>query len=108
MAESLIGIPCGSTPLLKVGGSTAHLQTDSFFVTGMQCGGCTIKLSLALRMLAGVDDVQISLASGEVTVVYDAALVSPARIQETVIGTGFGTAGVAATNGHDPRSDQCG
>ncbi len=84
------------------------MQTDSFFVTGMQCGGCPSKLSLALRMLNGVDDVQISLASGEVTVVYDPILVSPPRIQEAVIGTGFGTAGVKATNGHDPRPDQCG
>lgn len=84
------------------------MQTDSFFVTGMQCGGCTIKLSLALRRLSGVDDVQISLASGEVTVAYDPALVSPVRIQQTVIKTGFGTAGTNATNGHDPRPDQCG
>jgi hypothetical protein len=52
--------------------------------------------------------VQISLASGEVTVVYAPALVSPPQIQETVIKTGFGTAGVAPTNGHDPRPDQCG
>jgi copper chaperone len=85
-----------------------NLQTDSFFVTGMRCGGCTNKLSLALRRLSGVDDVQISLASGEVTVVYAPALVTPPQIQETVIRTGFGTAGVNATNGHDPRPDQCG
>ena len=85
-----------------------NMQTDSFVVTGMQCGGCTIKLSLALRMLSGVDDVQISLASGEVTVVYQPTLVSPTQIQETVIRTGFGTAGIRATNGHDPRPDQCG
>jgi copper chaperone len=52
------------------------MQTSSFFVTGMQCGGCANKLSLALRTLNGVDDVQISLASGEVTIVYDPALVS--------------------------------
>ena len=55
--------------------ASGNLQTDSFFVTGMQCGGCTNKLSLALRRLSGVDDVQISLASGEVTVVYAPALV---------------------------------
>jgi copper chaperone len=84
------------------------MKTDSFFVTGMQCGGCTIKLSLALRMLSGVDDVQISLASGEVTVVYDPALASPSKIQQAVISTGFGVAGVPATNGHDPRPDHCG
>jgi len=84
------------------------MQTDVLFATGMQCGGCTIKLSLALRQLSGVDDVQISLASGEVTVVYDPALVSPAQIQECVLRTGFGTAGMDATNGHDPRPDHCG
>jgi copper chaperone CopZ len=55
-----------------------------------------------------VDDVQISLASGEVTVVHAPAQVSPAQIQQAVIRTGFGTAGVNATNGHDPRPDQCG
>ena len=88
--------------------ASGNLQTDSFFVTGMQCGGCTNKLSLALRSLIGVDDVQISRASGEVTVVYEPALVSPPQIQETVIRTGFGTAGVNATNGHDPRPDQRG
>jgi copper chaperone len=87
---------------------SGNLQTDSFFVTGMQCGGCTNKLSLALRSLSGVDDVQISLASGEVTVVYEPALVSPPQIHETVIRTGFGTAGINATNGHDPRPDQSG
>ena len=92
----------------NVRGGAGHIQTDSFFVTGMQCGGCTNKLSLALRTLSGVDDVQISLASGEVTIVYDQTLVSPARMQETVIRTGFGTGGVNATNGHDPRPDQCG
>lgn len=84
------------------------MLTDSFFVTGMQCGGCTIKLSLALRTLRGVDDVQISLASGEVTVVYDPGLVTPHQIQAAVINTGFGTAGMDPTNGHGPRPDQCG
>jgi len=84
------------------------MQTDSLFVSGMQCGGCPIKLSLALRKVAGVDDVQISLASGEVTIVYDEARTSPAALTEAIIRTGFGAAGIAATNGHDPRPDQCG
>jgi copper chaperone CopZ len=84
------------------------MQTDSFFVTGMQCGGCTIKLSLALRLLSGVNDVQISLASGEVSVVYDPDRVSAEQIRETVIDTGFGTAGMAPTTGHDARPTQYG
>jgi len=44
------------------------MQTETMTVTGMLCGGCPIKLSRALREVAGVEDVQISLASGEVTV----------------------------------------
>jgi copper chaperone CopZ len=35
-------------------------------VTGMICGGCPIKLARALKEVAGVEDIQISLASGEV------------------------------------------
>jgi len=85
-----------------------QMQTDTLFVTGMQCGGCPIKLSLALRQVPGVDNVQISLASGEVTIVYDDTLTSPAALLETIIRTGFGAEGVAATNGHDPRPDHCG
>ena len=47
------------------------MQTDTMNVTGMYCGGCVTKLELALNRIVGVDNVQISLASGEVTVVYD-------------------------------------
>jgi copper chaperone CopZ len=74
----------------------------------MVCGGCTIKLAYALRQDAGVDDVQISLASGEVTVVYDESRTTPPALEEIVIRAGFGVHGVAATNGHDPRPNQCG
>ncbi len=77
-------------------------------VTGMVCGGCTIKLGYALRRDAGVDDVQISLASGEVTVVYDELRTTRTVLEEIVIRSGFGVHGVAATNGHDPRPSQCG
>jgi copper chaperone CopZ len=77
-------------------------------VTGMVCGGCTTKLAYALRRDPGVDDVQISLASGEVTVVYDEGRTTPAALEEIVIHTGFGVHGVAATSGHDPRPNQCG
>jgi copper chaperone CopZ len=84
------------------------MRTTLMNVTGMQCGGCVNKLSLALRRLQGVEDVQISLASGEVTVRYDETHSSPANLQEAVIATGFGVDGMDATNGHDPRPNQCG
>jgi copper chaperone CopZ len=58
-------------------------------VTGMQCGGCTTKLSVALYASEGVSDVQISLASGEVSVRYDQQLTTPTRLNGVVIRTGF-------------------
>ncbi len=84
------------------------MRTDTMNVTGMSCGGCINKIELALNRIVGVDNVQASLASGEVTVVYDEAQTSPTALEERVIGTGFGVHGVAATNGHDPRPDHCG
>jgi copper chaperone CopZ len=84
------------------------MQTDTLIVTGMQCGGCVNKLALALNRIVGVGDVQISLASGDVSVRYDEARTSPAALNEAVIRTGFGVDGVAATTGHDPRPTYCG
>jgi copper chaperone len=84
------------------------MQYETMTVTGMECGGCPIKLSLALNSVSGVNDVQVSLASGEVTVRYDENLTSIPRLKATVIKTGFGVDGVRATNGHDPRPDYCG
>jgi copper chaperone len=84
------------------------MQTEMMNVTGMQCGGCQTKMSLALNGSAGVEDVQVSLASGQVTVRYDERLTSPPQLKAVVIRAGFGVDGVAATNGHDPRSDHCG
>lgn len=84
------------------------MQTTTMCVDGMQCGGCVNKLSLALKQVTGVADVQISLASGQTTVRYDERKTSPAALNETVIATGFGIDDVVATNGHDPRPNCCG
>jgi copper chaperone CopZ len=84
------------------------MRTETMTVTGMQCGGCPTKISLALNEATGVTDVQVSLASGEVTVRYDEERTSPAQLKVVVIKTGFGVDGTAATSGHDPRPDCCG
>ena len=84
------------------------MQTDMMNVTGMQCGGCPIKLSSALRQSIGVEDVQISLASGEVTIRYDDTRTSPSQLKEVIVRTGFGVDGIAVTTGHDPTPDHSG
>jgi copper chaperone len=84
------------------------LQTEMMDVKGMQCGGCPIKLALALNQSVGVDDVQISLASGEVTVRFDEQRTSLSKLKDVIVSTGFGVGGIPATNGHDPAPDHCG
>ncbi len=84
------------------------MQTDSMNVTGMQCGGCSTKISLALNALTGVEDVQVSLASGQVTVRYDEQRTSPQQLETAVIRSGFGVNGMNATDGHDPQPNACG
>ena len=84
------------------------MQTETMTITGMQCGGCATKISLALIEASGVTDVQVSLASGEVTVRYDEEHTSPVQLKAVVIKTGFGVDGTPATNGHDSRPDCCG
>ncbi|MGO9935563.1 MAG: heavy-metal-associated domain-containing protein [Steroidobacteraceae bacterium] len=84
------------------------MQTEMMNVTGMKCGGCPIKLSSALKESVGVQDVQISLASGRVTVRYDEMRTSPSLLKDVIVRTGFGVDDIAATNGHDPKPDHCG
>jgi copper chaperone len=84
------------------------MQTETILVTGMKCGGCSTKIALALNQITSVTDVQVSLASGAVTVRYDERHTSPTELKAVVVKTGFGVDGVASTNGHDPRPDHCG
>jgi copper chaperone CopZ len=84
------------------------MQTATMNVTGLKCGGCPIKLARALKEVVGVTDVQVSLASGELTVRYDESDTSPQNLHAVVVRTGFGLDGIAATNGHDPRPNYCG
>jgi copper chaperone CopZ len=57
------------------------MQYETMTVTGMKCGGCPIKLSLALNGVSGVEDVQVSLASGEVTVRYEENITSAPQLK---------------------------
>lgn len=84
------------------------MQTDTMNVTGMKCGGCTNKISAALNEVVGVEDVQVSLASGEVTVRYNEQITSPQSLSAVVVSTGFGVDGIPATNGHDPNPTHTG
>ena len=66
------------------------MQTEHMKVTGMTCGGCTKNVTHALRAIAGVGDVKVSLSDGEATVQYDERVTSPDQLKLAVTGAGYG------------------
>ena len=78
------------------------MQTQLLKVTGMTCGGCTTNVTHALKAIAGVGDVKVSLSAGEATVQYDERVTSPDQLKSAVTGAGYGV-GVASA-GHEPQA----
>lgn len=66
------------------------MQTETLKVTGMTCGGCTSNVTRALKAIAGVDDVKVSLSAGEATVQYDESTTSPDLLKSAVKDAGYG------------------
>jgi|JI8StandDraft_1071087.scaffolds.fasta_scaffold1620265_1 copper chaperone len=79
------------------------MQTEHLKVTGMTCGGCTGNVTRALKAVAGVSDVNVSLSPGEATVRYDEQRTSPGELKSAVTGAGYG---VGASDA--PRGCHCG
>ncbi|SCL37199.1 copper ion binding protein [Micromonospora pallida] len=50
------------------------MATETYQVQGMTCGHCVSAVSSELGAVDGVTDVQVDLASGQVTVTSDAPL----------------------------------
>lgn len=65
------------------------METLSFDVGGMHCGGCTGKVRNALSQLAGVRNIEVTLNPGNATVVADPARVTSAEIESTIRGLGY-------------------
>jgi copper chaperone len=66
------------------------MQTELLKVSGMTCGGCTSKVTQALKAINGVGDVKVSLSASEATVQFDEHLTSPAQLKSAVKGAGYG------------------
>jgi len=66
------------------------MQTEQLKVTGMSCGSCSSNVTGALKAVAGVSDVQVSLSAGEATVQYDERLTSPEQLKAAVKDAGYG------------------
>ena len=65
------------------------MQTLSFDVSGMTCGGCTGSVQRALSKIDGVSHVEVSLRSGTAAVVVDPERVTSAQIEAAIAGLGY-------------------
>ena len=84
------------------------MQTEQLKVTGMTCGGCTSSVGHALKAVKGVNDVQVSLATGEATVQFDERLTSPEQLKLAVQHAGYGIDTTNPSNAPKSKGGCCG
>ena len=65
------------------------MQTHSFDVSGMTCGGCTGSVQRALSQIDGVSHVEVTLRPGVATVKTDPSRVTPAQIESAITRLGY-------------------
>ncbi len=65
------------------------MQTLSFDVSGMTCGGCTGSVQRTLSKIDGVSQTEVTLRPGVATVVADPDRVSSAQIEAAIAGLGY-------------------
>ena len=65
------------------------MQTFSFDVSGMTCGGCTGSVQRALAQIDGVSHAEVTLRPGLATVVADPAQVTPEHIEAVITRLGY-------------------
>lgn len=56
----------------------------------MTCSGCVNSLTQALKLAAGVNEVNVVLSTGEASVQYDEHITSPEQLKLAVINAGYG------------------
>lgn len=65
------------------------MQTLSFDISGMTCGGCTGSVRRALSRIDGVSHAEVTLRPGAATVVVDPDRVTSAQIESAITGLGY-------------------
>ena len=65
------------------------MQTTTLKIRGMTCGGCVASVQRVLADLDGVARADVSLASNEAKIEYDASRVQPADLEAAVEDAGY-------------------
>ena len=83
------------------------MQTENLNVTGMTCGGCASTVTKALKSVAGVGDVKVSVSTGEATVQYDERATSPDKLKSAITSAGYGVDASGAAHGQPAKGGCC-
>lgn len=65
------------------------MRTEVLKVGGMTCGGCAKSVTNALRGIAGVREVEVSVPRGEATIEFDEARTSTEDLRTAVRRAGY-------------------
>ena len=79
------------------------MQTLSFDVSGMTCGGCTGSVQRTLSKLDGIGHAEVTLNPGVATVSADPSRVTPAQIESAITRLGYSAKARPAAQG-EPAS----
>ena len=80
------------------------MQTFSFDVSGMTCGGCTGSVQRALNKIDGVSRAEVTLHPGVVSVEADPARVTSAQVEAAINGLGYQAKARPAAQGEHTSS----
>lgn len=80
-------LPKGSQP--SVAAQTPAIQTVSFRVEGMTCGGCEANVESALKNVSGVKQADVDLETKTAKVTFDTSKANRERLAEAVKKAGF-------------------
>ncbi len=84
------------------------MQTEILRVTGMSSAACADTIAKALDAIDGVDDFNISLAGGSVTVRYDEHRTSSKQFQAALMEAGYGIGGAQSAHADGSCCGSCG
>jgi len=69
------------------------METVTFGVEGMTCGGCVASVTRVLKAVSGVDEVAVTLQPGAARVTFDPGQTNPPALRAAIEGAGYDVAG---------------
>lgn len=82
-------VPTGSGDAAPPAAKVTASQTASVHVEGMRCEKCVARLTEALRKIAGVQDVQVSLTDKKAVIRFDPRVTNSTNIVNVINDLGY-------------------